>query len=114
MSALLDLLHEVDRYLTGASNDRDLEAWVVGNLQRILDSGDATTIHLANEIDALFVEVGEGIIDQPLLKDRLQSLKREAASARWPAGFFEEVVEGWKDEPLERPSQGGFEHRDEL
>jgi hypothetical protein len=27
----------------------------------------------------------------------------------WPEGFFEEVVGGWKGEPLERPDQGWFE-----
>lgn len=30
----------------------------------------------------------------------------------WPAGFFEEVVGGWKGKPLRRPSQGRFEERD--
>ncbi len=32
----------------------------------------------------------------------------------WPEGFFEEVVGGWRGEPLGRPPQGEFEHRDEL
>lgn len=32
----------------------------------------------------------------------------------WPQGFFEEVVGGWKGEPLERPSQLPLETRDEI
>jgi len=32
----------------------------------------------------------------------------------WPPGFFEEVVGGWKGEPLERPSPLTLETRDEL
>ncbi len=32
----------------------------------------------------------------------------------WPRGFFEEVMGGWKGEPLERPPQGAFETREEL
>jgi hypothetical protein len=27
----------------------------------------------------------------------------------WPEAFFEEVVGGWKGEPLERPDLGRFE-----
>jgi len=32
---------------------------------------------------------------------------RDAADA-WPEGFFEEVVGGWKGEPLVRPEQGSL------
>ena len=34
--------------------------------------------------------------------------------ARWPDGYFEEVVGGWKGEPLVRPGQGTFEEREAL
>jgi hypothetical protein len=40
-------------------------------------------------------------------------VKREVAS-EWPEGFFEEVVGGWIGEPLQRPLQGEFEHREVL
>ena len=29
----------------------------------------------------------------------------------WPEGFFEEVVGGWKGEPIERPEQAPLELR---
>ena len=32
----------------------------------------------------------------------------------WPEGFFEEVIGGWKGNPLERPPQGNFEVRKRL
>ena len=40
-------------------------------------------------------------------------IKREVA-ADWPERFFEEVVGGWKGDPLQRPPQGEFEHREYL
>ena len=38
---------------------------------------------------------------------------RELASG-WPEGYFEEVIGGWKGEPLERPPQGEAERRNPL
>lgn len=35
-------------------------------------------------------------------------------AGEWPEGFFEEVVGGWKGEPLDRPEQGHAERRDRL
>ena len=40
-------------------------------------------------------------------------VKRELVDD-WPDGFFEETAGGWKGEPLERPSQGKHESREEL
>lgn len=41
-------------------------------------------------------------------------VRRDAGRGGWPAGFFEEVVGGWKGEALARPPQGRFERRDRL
>lgn len=30
----------------------------------------------------------------------------------WPVRFFDDVVGGWKGDPLERPSQGRYEERE--
>ena len=43
----------------------------------------------------------------------LTELVRRGASS-WPGGYFEEVVGGWKGEPLQRPPQGAQEVRDDL
>lgn len=73
-SLLSEILDKIDSYLTGASNDRQLEGWIVANLQRILDSGDTVAIRLADEVDASFIDVGEGIIDQTILHRRFDDL----------------------------------------
>jgi hypothetical protein len=44
----------------------------------------------------------------------LASLVQAEVPTGWPEGFFEEIVGGWKGEPLERPSQGKFEEREAL
>ena len=80
-SLLSELIYEINGYLKGKSSHRDLETWVVVNLQKILDSGDATAIRIADEVDASFVEVGEGLIGQSTLKRRLAKLVRETLAA---------------------------------
>jgi hypothetical protein len=72
-----ELIDNIEHYLKGVLSDDDLEGWVVANLQRALDSGDTKALHLVNEIDASFVEVGEGIISQEDLRNRLHDLVRE-------------------------------------
>lgn len=40
-------------------------------------------------------------------------VQREAAPG-WPAGYFEEVIGGWKGKPLVRAAQGKLERREPL
>lgn len=44
----------------------------------------------------------------------LATLVKREVDNNWPDRFFEEVVGGWVSDPLPRPLQGEFEHRDEL
>jgi hypothetical protein len=39
--------------------------------------------------------------------------KVEPPMTGWPEGFFDQVREGWGDEPFERPPQGEFEVRED-
>ena len=80
MLIVYELLEKIERYLDSSFSDSQLETWVVSNLQRILDSGDAEAIHVANEVDASFVELGEDIIDRPTLIERLRTLATEAST----------------------------------
>lgn len=73
---LTQLLNHIDSYLVLHSTLQDLEAWLVSNLQRILDSGEEATIGLANELDADLVQLGEGLIDELTFRERLQSYIR--------------------------------------
>lgn len=68
------LLNSVQRYLHGNSTLRDLESWVLSNLQRILDSGDEQAIDWANQIDADLIEFSEGLIDEATIRDHLHRL----------------------------------------
>jgi hypothetical protein len=44
----------------------------------------------------------------------LAELVRREVADEWPDGFFDEVVGGWRGEPLERPVQLPLEERDAL
>jgi hypothetical protein len=48
------------------------------------------------------------------LSSYLADLVTSAVAGDWPEDFFEEVVGGWKGEPLERPKQGRLERRRRL
>jgi len=73
---LAQLLNRIDSYLLLHCALRDLEAWLLSNLQRILDSGEDTAIDLANDVDADLVELGEDLIDELTFRERLQSYIR--------------------------------------
>ena len=44
----------------------------------------------------------------------VEEMVRGGRAGGWPVGFFDEVVGGWKGEPLVRPEQHLPEVRDEL
>ncbi len=44
----------------------------------------------------------------------LTGLVTQEVAGEWSESFFEEVVGGWKGEPLRRPKQGRAEHREPL
>lgn len=73
---LHSLLEQIKRYLVGKIDRQDLERWLLSYLQVILDSGDRDTIHLANQVDGLFVELGEQIISEQAFRESLHNLTR--------------------------------------
>ena len=70
---LVQLLNRIDGYVLSRCTLRDLETWLLSNLQQILDSGEKAAIDLANEVDADLVELGEGLIDELTFRERLES-----------------------------------------
>jgi hypothetical protein len=44
----------------------------------------------------------------------ISELLQREVNRGWPENFFTEVVGCWKDEPIDRPSQGDFEQRDSV
>ena len=73
---LTQLLNHIDSYILSRYTLRDLETWLVSNLQQILDSGEETAIDLANKVDADLVELGEGLIDELTFREHLQGYVR--------------------------------------
>jgi hypothetical protein len=41
----------------------------------------------------------------------LAQLAEQGAAIGWPPGYFENVIGGWKGDPLVRPPQGEYEER---
>ena len=74
MSFLTAVIDEVNAYLQGNIAEDELEDWIVGHLQVVIDSGDEEAIHIANEVDVSFVELEESIIDRATLRTRLAEL----------------------------------------
>jgi hypothetical protein len=44
----------------------------------------------------------------------LAKLAEQDAVVGWPPGYFENVIGGWKGDPLVRPAQGEYEEREQL
>lgn len=65
-------------YLARECSVQELEAWLLVNLQAILDSKDRTAIDLANKVDADLMELSEGILDEKGVRARARRYLREA------------------------------------
>lgn len=75
-----ELLEQIEGYLNAVYTLKDLEGWLLSNLQRILDSGDRKAIELADELDADLVELSEGLIDEKTIRERLEDTVRLEAT----------------------------------
>jgi len=73
---LRKILNCVRDYLNGYCTLKDLQAWLLSNLQRILESSDEAAIEMANQIDADLIELGEGLIDETAVRGRLENYIR--------------------------------------
>lgn len=73
---LAQLLNYIDSCLLLHCTRRELETWLLSNLQRILDSGEEVAIDLANKVDADLVELGEGLMDELAFREHLQGYVR--------------------------------------
>ena len=97
----------MDSYLLLHCTRRELETWLLSNLQRILDSGEEAAIDLANKVDADLVELGEGLMDELTFRERLQSYGKigdtvsatasvEPVKCKWaPTALPQQQHSGW-------------------
>lgn len=68
-------------------------------------------LHLDIPVGITDKEVEIMVIYQPL---ETPTQLKTPEQRGWMPGFFEEVIGGWVGEPLERPSQGEYEVREQL
>jgi hypothetical protein len=80
----------VDDFLVGRTALSELEAWLVRNLQRILEAGDVAAMALANDLDADIVQFDEGLFDERELLERLATYGRGADTAHISVGALPE------------------------
>ncbi|MBI3321728.1 MAG: hypothetical protein HYZ91_05620 [Candidatus Omnitrophica bacterium] len=74
------LLDSLKQYLDQEASLQGLGERLLSHLQEILDSGDQDTIRLANQVDADLVEFNEGLIDESILRERLERYLASNAS----------------------------------
>jgi hypothetical protein len=65
------LQSQAEAYLAGRLSCEDLELWLVGNLQDILDSGDTVGVTAANATDADLIELNDGLLSEAEFRERL-------------------------------------------
>ena len=73
MVMIEEFLERVEAYLDGRCALPSLESWVLANLQRALDSGDERVAAMASNLDADLIELGEGLIDEVTIRERLNA-----------------------------------------
>ena len=71
----------------------DLQKWLLGNLQIILDSGDPVMIDAANALDANLMELGEHVIEQDELIHNVDVYIRKLETIATKMELGEHVIE---------------------
>lgn len=81
------LLQEISKVVKGEVGQQDLETWLLSHLQATLLSGDKEAISLANELDAMFIDLGEELISSEEFDYQLETmLRREESTKRVEVG----------------------------
>jgi hypothetical protein len=62
------------QYLSRERSASELEEWLVGNLQDILNSSDRKALEIANQVDALLVEMGERLLNEDQFRKSVYAL----------------------------------------
>lgn len=62
------------QYLSRERSASELEEWLAGNMQDILNSGDRKAIDIANQVDALLVEMDERLLNEDQFRKSVYAL----------------------------------------
>ena len=68
------LVGQIEAFLSGVLSLRDFKSWVLANLDDLLGSEDHSVVRITNELEADFVELGEGIISDEHFRRHLRAL----------------------------------------
>ena len=77
------ILEQLKQFEYGLVDEKKLEEWVLSHLQQILDSGENRAIELANDLDALFIQEGEGIISSAEIRQNIAMLFAREMTTVW-------------------------------
>jgi hypothetical protein len=76
------MIQDLRRILTQYANHEigaeALEVWIVSHMQQILDSRDKLALDIAQSLDALFVEWGEGLLTEDEFLEVIETANRKA------------------------------------
>lgn len=75
---------QLKKYLAGHISNAQLEKWVTSNLERILTSGEVSTIELAHELHALFIHENEGLFTAEEIRKIIFSIYNHESRTPWP------------------------------
>lgn len=87
----MKLREALARYANRDMNVTDFEDWLVGNLQRILDSNDQAAIDLAHDLDDRLIRLSEDLLTEGEFFDAAVTLYRKSETESMPA--FGKIVE---------------------
>ena len=77
-----EILRVFRNYISRTIRLTDLEDWLLSHLQAIIHSGDQEAIGMADQVDALLVEIGAGVTSEEELFKRISGLLSEAETVR--------------------------------
>jgi hypothetical protein len=83
---LRGLIKQIDAYLLGHLAAKELEGWLLANLQTILASKDEEAIRIATALDADLMAWGAGHIDDVEFDEKLEAYARAATTVNFSIG----------------------------
>jgi len=100
------ILDQLRSYLNRTLSLRQLEDWVLPNLQSILDAGDQDSIKLIDEVDVLLMELADGELSELEFFWRVNALVSAANTFHFAFPVFS-IKDSKRDSPaITSPAEG--------
>ena len=75
-----DLIRKLSELQARQVSLDNVELWLVSHLQQILQGQDEELKHLADRLDALFIQSGEGVVTEPELDAEIEGIIRNLST----------------------------------